>query len=65
MSNYYKFIVVLNKKMESGAPEFKHNDIIWAKVTGHPWWPGVVNFEEMHSNYQLCRVDFFGFPPTQ
>lgn len=28
--------------MESVVPQFKHNDIVWAKVTGHPWWPGVI-----------------------
>lgn len=65
ISDYYKFIVVLNKKMESGAPHFRHNDIIWAKVTGHPWWPGVINREESSKNLQLYRVDFFGFPPSQ
>ncbi len=29
--------------MESKAPLFKHNDIIWGKVTGHPWWPGIIH----------------------
>jgi hypothetical protein len=21
---------------------FKINDVVWAKLTGFPWWPGVI-----------------------
>jgi hypothetical protein len=23
--------------------EFKKGHVIWAKIRGYPWWPGVVN----------------------
>ncbi len=36
--------------MESLVPPFKHNDIVWAKVTGHPWWPGIVDEEKTIKN---------------
>lgn len=22
--------------------EFTEDEVVWAKVVGHPWWPGVV-----------------------
>lgn len=46
-------------------PQFKHNDIIWAKVTGHPWWPGMITEDPTPHSIHLYRVDFFGYPPSQ
>ena len=23
---------------------FQKDEVVWAKVTGFPWWPGVVSF---------------------
>lgn len=23
--------------------EFHIGDVVWAKIVGYPWWPGVVN----------------------
>ena len=51
--------------MEADKRQFKHNDIVWAKVMGHPWWPGVINEEKSGDKLDVYRVDFFGHPPTQ
>lgn len=41
-----------------GEEELQLGEVVWAKVTGHPWWPGTVT--------QICsfrqepyRIDFF------
>lgn len=44
---------------------FKHNEMIWGKVTGHPWWPGILTVDPNILDQKLYRVDFFGDNPTQ
>lgn len=29
--------------MDTEQMQFKNNDIVWAKVIGHPWWPGMIS----------------------
>ncbi|XP_074643736.1 histone-lysine N-methyltransferase NSD2-like isoform X2 [Tubulanus polymorphus] len=44
-------------------------DLIWCKVTGHPWWPCMVSFDPnlaiytqsfKQGKYRKCHVQFFG-----
>lgn len=28
--------------MEIGEGEPKEKDIVWAKIKGYPWWPGII-----------------------
>ena len=44
--------------------QFKHNELVWAKVTGHPWWPAQIHSNTDQSE-QLYQVDFFGYPASQ
>jgi hypothetical protein len=26
------------------SQEYKPNEVVWAKITGYPWWPAQVHF---------------------
>lgn len=30
------------RAMEPGSQKFRENDLVWAKVRGHAWWPALV-----------------------
>lgn len=30
-------------------------DLVWAKVTGHPWWPCMVSFDPFTGQYVQCK----------
>ena len=36
------FLNLFNKYKYPMEKKFKRGDIVWAKVRGFPWWPGVV-----------------------
>lgn len=38
--------------------EWQTGDIVWAKITGYPWWPAMVTSEPSH-DHESYRVDFF------
>jgi len=31
-----------NYKSENDATKFKEKELVWAKVRGHAWWPGII-----------------------
>lgn len=37
--------------------KFKINDVVWAKLTGFPWWPGLVLSILDDSKYEIL---YFG-----
>ena len=54
--------------MEIGEVEPKEKDIVWAKIKGYPWWPGIIRNISNHlqtnskgiSKRQKYTVDFIG-----
>lgn len=38
--------------------KFKEGDIVWGKVKGYPWWPGIVNFTSFRYQISLLRVEY-------
>ena len=54
--------------MEIGEGEPKEKDIVWAKIKGYPWWPGIIRNISNHlktnskgiSKRQKYTVDFIG-----
>ena len=45
--------------MESSSEEehFSQEEIVWAKITGYPWWPALVT--DAPPSGSTFRVDFF------
>lgn len=43
--------------MSSGKSEYQEDDIVFAMVTGYPWWPGFITEKYSKKNY---KVTFFG-----
>ena len=46
---------------------FKKGDVVWAKVKGHPWWPGQIrriNIKQSKTDQQdkqtIYRINFIG-----
>ena len=39
---------------------FKKNEIVWAKVRGHPWWPAVFIEVERRKEEESAVVNFIG-----
>lgn len=56
--------------MESVEESFRRGEVVWAKLTGHPWWPGavyslIIQVVEVDENSKdrlasTCIVKFFG-----
>ena len=54
--------------MEIGVGEPKEKDIVWAKIKGYPWWPGIIRNISNHlqtnpkgiSKRKIYTVDFIG-----
>ena len=54
--------------MEIGEGEPKEKDIVWAKIKGYPWWPGIIRNISNHlqtnpkgiSKKKIYTVDFIG-----
>ena len=54
--------------MEIGEGEPKEKDIVWAKIKGYPWWPGIIRNISSHlqtnpkgiSKKKIYTVDFIG-----
>ena len=54
--------------MEIGEGEPKEKDIVWAKIKGYPWWPGIIRNISNHlqtnpkgiSKRKIYTVDFIG-----
>jgi hypothetical protein len=42
---------------------FRNNELVWGKVSGYPWWPGLVTSIE-DEEHGIYHVDFFGYPST-
>ena len=47
-------------------------EIVWAKMDGHPWWPGMIckhpssgRHEKKSGKFIDVHVQFFGKPPTR
>jgi hypothetical protein len=49
----------MEEQVESSAEEehFSLEEIVWAKITGYPWWPALVTGAASGSG--TFRVDFF------
>ncbi len=49
----------MEEQVESSAEEehFSQAEIVWAKITGYPWWPALVTGAGSGSG--TFRVDFF------
>ena len=49
----------MEEQVESSAEEehFSQAEIVWAKITGYPWWPALVTGAASGSG--TFRVDFF------
>lgn len=43
--------------MSSGKDDYQEEDIVFAMVTGYPWWPGFITERYSKKNY---KVTFFG-----
>jgi hypothetical protein len=43
--------------MSSGKDDYQEDDIVFAMVTGYPWWPGFIAEKYSKKNY---KVTFFG-----
>ena len=43
--------------MSSGKDDYREEDIVFAMVTGYPWWPGFIAEKYSKKNY---KVTFFG-----
>ena len=35
------------KKKKQSEISFRPGEIVWAKVKGYPWWPGIVIYFEL------------------
>lgn len=35
--------------------KFKKGDVVWAKIRGYPWWPGIVS--AIFPALVYCRLD--------
>ena len=56
--------------MENMLETFRRGEVVWAKLTGYPWWPGAVKYTftqvvEVKQNSKdrmasTCIVKFFG-----
>ena len=52
--------------VSNGNVVFKKGDIVWAKVRGFPWWPGVIRHISMKNNKndsyeeKIFLIDFIG-----
>lgn len=59
-----------NSKKMALHPKFARGEVVWAKLTGYPWWPGAVNADliqivEVEEDQEdglasTCIVKFFG-----
>ena len=45
------------KKKKQSEISFRPGEIVWAKVKGYPWWPGIVIYFELWIN--LFKLDCF------
>lgn len=45
----------------STEQEFKPRELVWAKIQGYPWWPGIINnIDEEADENSKFMVNFFG-----
>ncbi|XP_064604086.1 histone-lysine N-methyltransferase NSD2-like isoform X2 [Liolophura sinensis] len=62
---------LLKPKTSDKSPKWVVGDLVWSKVTGHPWWPCMISpdpFEGIYTklrqgknlSYRLYHVQFFG-----
>jgi hypothetical protein len=52
------------------CPSFQPNEVVWAKITGYPWWPAQVSRNlrqvalhtelESQKHRNMVKVFFFG-----
>jgi hypothetical protein len=49
----------MEEQPESSGEEeqFSQEEVVWAKITGYPWWPALVT--DAPSEGGVFRVDFF------
>jgi hypothetical protein len=40
--------------------EFSLNEIVWAKIRGHPWWPAIIKSVIPDSKENKFKIDFIG-----
>lgn len=55
-------------KSDKSEAQIELYDILWAKLEGHPWWPGLVCNHPTQGVFQhkdKCHVQFFGEPPSR
>lgn len=48
--------------------DFKALDLVWAKLDGYPWWPGLVCDSPSEKTFMRkgqIHVQFFDNPPTR
>lgn len=38
---------------------FQENEVVWAKIKGYPWWPGIIE-EEIKNIKSKFKVNFIG-----
>lgn len=42
-------------------PEYSVAEVVWAKIRGYPWWPGIVNSVQNDDPEEVIfKVSFFG-----
>lgn len=49
----------MEEQLESSCEEvhFSREEVVWAKITGYPWWPALVTHAPSEGG--AFRVDFF------
>lgn len=57
--NIYNIEREMEEQVESSGEEehFSQEEIVWAKITGYPWWPALITGAATGSG--TFRVDFF------
>lgn len=44
----------------ASLPDFCARELVWAKIHGYPWWPGIINsIDDSYDEYKYM-VNFFG-----
>ena len=46
------------REQQAEGPEYSLGELVWAKITGFPWWPARVTAMP-NTGHLFYRVDFF------